>query len=79
MIELKTQYPYVDSNDNEKTNLIKYYAEDENGNFYYIKQNETGTKYSEAIDVYPSKYTYTPTDEMIEVVVTEKKIFKIKR
>ena len=43
--------------------LIKTYS-DENK---YIIQNETGLKYSEAIDV-PDKYTYTESDEEIEEV-----------
>ena len=34
----------------------------------YIQQVETGIKYSEAIDILPSKYTYIETDEPIEVV-----------
>ncbi len=33
---------------------------------FYIVQNETGIKYSEAVDVMPCKYTYTETDEPIE-------------
>lgn len=32
---------------------------------YYIIQNETGIKYSEAIDIAPLKYTYSETDEAI--------------
>lgn len=63
MIEIKTQYPYVDNKGEKKWNLIKYYAEDENGNRYYIKQVETEIDdYTEAIDVYPSKYTYEATE-----------------
>ena len=34
----------------------------------YIQQVETGIKYSEAIDILPSKYTYVETNEPIEVV-----------
>lgn len=40
--------------------LIKTY--DEQG--FYIRQNETGILYAEAIDV-PNKYTYSETDEKI--------------
>ena len=58
MIELKTEYPYIDEHGNKKTNLIKHFAEDEKGNKYYIFQKETGKFYLEAIDVYPCKYTY---------------------
>ena len=42
--------------------LYKTYSD----NGYYILQNETGTKYSEAIDVETSTYTYTETDEYID-------------
>lgn len=34
---------------------------------FYIIQNETGAMYSEAIDVENAPYTYTETDEKIEV------------
>ena len=58
MVELKTEI--ID----EK--FIKHYAEDEQGNKYYIKQVETGIEYEEAIDVLPCKYTYIVTDKKIE-------------
>lgn len=41
--------------------LIRTYS-DEN---YYIKQDQTGIIYEEAVDVYPVRYTYTETDEKI--------------
>ena len=34
---------------------------------FYILKNETGVKYSEAVDVEGTPYTYTETDEPIEV------------
>ena len=34
---------------------------------YFILQNETGVKYSEAIDVEAAPYTYSETDELIPV------------
>lgn len=71
MIKLKTQYPFIDENGNEKSNLIKHYAEDENGNNYYIKQVETGLEYSEAVDVYPCRYTYKKTDKIVEKPIEE--------
>jgi hypothetical protein len=58
MIKLKTEI--------KKDNLIKHYAEDSQGNKYYIKQVETGIEYSEAIDVIPCRYTYVVTDKKIE-------------
>lgn len=67
MIELKTEYPY-------NNGLIRHYAEDECGDKYYIIQEETGIKYSEAVDVYPCRYSYKVTDEAIpqdEEVVEE--------
>lgn len=33
---------------------------------FTIIQNETGNEYGEAIDRYPSKYTYAETDHPIE-------------
>lgn len=42
--------------------LIKTYSE----NNKYIIQNETGVKYSEAVDV-PNRYTYTESEEDIKV------------
>ena len=58
MIELKTEI--IDDK------LIKHYAEDSQGNKYYIKQVETGIEYDEAIDVIPCRYTYSVTDKKIE-------------
>ena len=33
---------------------------------FYIKQNESGNIYSEAVDVENAPYTYSETDEVIE-------------
>lgn len=63
---LKTQYPYIDGNGKERAELIKHYAENENGEKFYILQVETGLEYSEAVDVYPCRYTYKATDKKIE-------------
>lgn len=68
MVELKTQYPYVDESGKEYPNLVKHYAEDENGEKYYIRQVETGIEYNEAVDVYPCRYIYFATDKQIEKV-----------
>lgn len=48
--------------------LIRHYAEDNQGNKYYIKQVETGIIYSEAVDILPCKYTYEVTDKKIDDV-----------
>lgn len=58
-MEIKIQFPYVDDFGVSRPNLIKHWAEDENGNFGKILQVETGLVYDVAIDVYPCKYTYT--------------------
>lgn len=38
---------------------------------YFIRQNETGHIYSEAIDVETAPYTYSETDELIPLPETE--------
>ena len=60
MIELKTEIL------NER--LIKHYAEDSQGNKYYIIQVETGIEYDEAVDVIPCRYTYVVTNKKIEEI-----------
>lgn len=42
--------------------LIKHYSDAG----FMLLQNETGVKYSEAVDVVPCRYTYTETDERSE-------------
>lgn len=32
---------------------------------YYIRQNETGNAYENAVDIVPCRYTYTETDDKI--------------
>lgn len=43
-------------------NLFRTYSDEG----FYIVQNETGTKYTEAIDVENAPYTYIETNEPIE-------------
>ena len=43
--------------------LIKHYSD----KGVLLLQNETGVKYADPVDVYPCPYTYTETDEPIEV------------
>lgn len=71
MVEVKRQYPYIDENGNERADLEKHYAENELGEKFYIKQLPTEIIYSEAVDVYPSRYTYEATEEKIEHVDTD--------
>lgn len=56
------QYPFIDEEGIKHDNLIKHYSDINK----LILQKETGVKYSEAIDVYPCRYTYEETDEPIE-------------
>ena len=55
--EADVEYPY-----NGNPNLIRYYSI----LGYTVIQNETGNEYGEAIDRYPSKYTYTISENKIE-------------
>ena len=64
------QYPYIDEYGNERNNLIKYYSDEG----YMIRQIETGDVYGEAVDVYPSKYTYEETDEKIIIPEPEEEL-----
>ena len=43
--------------------LIKHYSD----RGVMLLQNETGAKYSDPIDIYPCPYTYSETDEVIEI------------
>ena len=47
--------------------LIKHYSDAG----MMMLQNETGIKYAEAVDVVPCRYTYTETDEPIEIDMPE--------
>lgn len=58
---ITNQYPYVDKSGTEQYGLVKHESDQKK----YILQNETGAKYAEAIDVYPSRYTYSETEEDI--------------
>lgn len=48
--------------------LYKTYSDED----YYIIQNETGYKYIAAIDVENAEYTYSESDEKIELPEEEK-------
>lgn len=51
--------------------LVKTYSDSNK----YIIQNETGIKYSEAVDV-PNRYTYTESNEDIEIEEEQLKILE---
>ena len=55
--EADIEYPYKGNE-----NRIRYYS----ALGYTVIQNETGTEFGEAIDPYPSKYTYTISENPIE-------------
>lgn len=42
--------------------LIRHYSDAG----YMLLQNETGAMYSDPIDVYPCRYTYTETDQFVD-------------
>ena len=43
--------------------LIRHYSDAG----FMLLQNETGMKYADPIDIVPCRYTYTETEELIEV------------
>ena len=53
--------------------LIKHYSDAG----FLLLQNETGAKYSDPIDAVPCVYTYTETDELIEVSEDDKDMSEI--
>ena len=66
MVEVKYQYPFIDTDGSSHYDLIKHWAEDSDGERYIIRQMETGDEYSEAIDIYPNLYTYVATDKPVK-------------
>ena len=54
----------------ENGNRIRHYSDAG----FRILQNETGIVYDDAVDVMPCRYTYSETDELIEVVETTEPI-----
>jgi hypothetical protein len=57
-----TQYPYIDETGAEHDNLVKTYSDAGKT----ILQVETNCEYDEAIDIYPSKYTYQETEHDVQ-------------
>lgn len=66
MVKVKEQYPFIDEDGNEDLGLILHWAEDDEGNRYYLKQVETGIEYEGAIDIYPCPYTYQATNKPLQ-------------
>jgi hypothetical protein len=61
------EYPYIDDMGNERADLLRHYSDCGK----MILQVETGVIYSEAVDVYPCRYTYEETAEDIPADKTE--------
>ena len=61
---LMFQHPFV-LDGVEHDDLVLTYAENAAHQKYRIRQVETGIVYDSAVDVYPSRYTYEVTDELI--------------
>ena len=61
---IQTFCPYVDEQGNIKDNLIKTFSDSNK----MIRQVETGIIYTEAIDVYPCKFTYEETNKEIKTI-----------
>lgn len=55
-----TQHPYIDAEGRERPDLVKTYSDAEGK---AIRQIETGIVYTEAVDVWPLRYTYEEVDE----------------
>ena len=80
-IELGYQHPWIDTDGNERADLELHYGvrveyvEDDNGKVisaeekehYMIKQLPTNIIYSEAVDLYPCRYTYEVTEDKIDL------------
>lgn len=58
---LQQQYPYIDEQGKEHFNLVKHYSD----KGFYIRQLQTNIEYTEAVDIYPCKYTYIETNKEI--------------
>ena len=66
MIKVKEQRPYIDDINVCHENMVRHWAEDEEtGEIYYLVQVETGVEYSDAVDLWPCRYTYKATDKKV--------------
>ena len=71
MIEVKEEYPYIDEQGQEHADFIRHYAKNENGERFFVVQDQTGVEYEEAVDRYPTNYTYSATDKKIETEIEQ--------
>ena len=67
MTEIKTQHPFIESNGKENYRLIKFYAEDNKGARYKVKNQQTGKILDEAVCTYPARFTYESTQIKCEI------------
>lgn len=67
MTEIKTQHPFIESNGKENYRLIKFYAEDNKGIRYKVKNQQTGKILDEAVCTYPARFTYETTQIKCEI------------
>lgn len=63
MIRLKTEYPFIEQSGILNSKMIKFYAEDEKGFRYKVKNQQTGKVLDEAVSVYPAHFTYEVVEE----------------
>ena len=74
MITLKTEHPFIEQNGFKNSKMIKFYAEDEKGFRYKVKNQQTGKILEEAVSVYPAIFTYEIVKEKCTVqpkIITE--------
>lgn len=62
-----SQYPYVNEQGEQDNKFIKFYSDEGKS----LIKLETGEEYEEAIDLYPSQFTYIEKEEPIEEEVAE--------
>lgn len=80
MTQIKEEYPYIEPSGLKNSKMVKFYAEDERGVRYKVRNEQTGKILDEAVCLYPSPYTYVPTAEKCEkqlTIISEKNKKKV--
>lgn len=57
-----SQYPYVNEQEEQDNRFIEFYSDEGK----LLIKLETGEEYEEAIDLYPSQFTYIEKEEPLE-------------